>query len=345
MTLGTSRRWRATRRAALAAAVAAAVGLTGCAAQSSTDEGGEELTEFTFLSYLPLESLSMAPDMVALAGGYFEDHGLDVTLQPVKGAPVALQSVLGGVGPLTRVGSIDLMTAAAGGQDLVNVGTIVNGPSLRIVSAEGNPLEKPEDFVGATVGIPSEGGTSDKSLTLMLEKAGIDPDTVKRQVVGLTPGTFALVQKGQIDAYMVSIDTATIVQAQNDDAVAMTPESGSSADTQIYTTTPGEIEEHGDEIEAYLAAVQEAVQFMIDDEDNTATLELLREHYDFATLNDDAVANTALDQAKELWANDGGELLHTDPDAWAAGYDDLVASNLAEGGGDVASWVSNDLLK
>lgn len=335
---------RTARRAMIGAtAVAAAVfALTGCGSGGGDDAA--EGTEFTFLSYLPLESLSMAPDMVALSGGYFADHGLDVTLQPVKGAPVALQSVLGGVGPLTRVGSIDLMTAAADGQALTNVGTIVTGPSLRIVSADGNPLEKPEDFEGATIGIPSEGGTSDKSLTLMLEKAGIDPDSVKRQVVGLTPGTFALVQKGQIDGYMVSIDTSEIVLAQNDDAVVMTPDSGSGADTQIYTTTPDQLEEHGDEIEEYLAAVQEAVQFMLDDEDNSKTLELLREDYDFATLNDDAVANAALDEAKKMWSNDEG-LLHTDPDAWTAGYDDLVESGLAAGGGDAASWMTNDEIE
>lgn len=343
MTRRTLRAPRAARRTIIAAAAAAALALTGCAADGGDDAASG--TEFTFLSYLPLESLSMAPDMVALSGGYFEDHGLDVTLQPVKGAPVALQSVLGGVGPLTRVGGIDLMTAAADGQELTNVGTIVSGPSLRIISAEGKPLEKPEDFVGATIGIPSEGGTSDKSLTLMLEKAGVDPDSVKRQVVGLTPGTFALVQKGQIDAYMVSIDTAMIVQAQNDDAVIMTPDSGSGADTQVYTTTPGEIEAHGDEIEDYLAAVQEAVQFMLDDEDNSETLKLLRDNYDFATLNDDAVANAALDEAKKLWANGGDDLLHTDPDAWAQGYDDLTASDLAPAGGDAAAWVSNDLIK
>lgn len=345
MTRRTLRSSHAMRRTMIAAtAVAtAAFALTGCASDAGADEGAGG-TEFTFLSYLPLESLSMAPDMVALSGGYFDDHGLDVTLQPVKGAPVALQSVLGGVGPLTRVGSIDLMTAAAGGQELTNVGTVITGPSLRIISAEGKPLEEPEDFVGATVGIPSEGGTSDKTLTLMLEKAGIDPESVKRQVVGLTPGTFALVQKGQIDGYMVSLDTSKIVEAQSDDAVVMTPDSGSGADTQIYTTTPDQLSAHGDEIAEYLAAIQEAVQFMIDDEDNSKTLELLRDNYDFATLNDDAVANAALDEAKELWSNDDG-LLHTDPDAWVAGYEDLVSAGLVTDGGDPASWMTNDELE
>lgn len=345
MTRRTLRSSRTMRRVMIAATAAAAtaLALSGCASGGGGDDEADG-TEFTFLSYLPLESLSMAPDMVALSGGYFEDHGLDVTLQPVKGAPVALQSVLGGVGPLTRVGSIDLMTAAADGQDLTNVGTIVTGPSLRIISADGKPLEKPEDFEGATIGIPSEGGTSDKTLTLMLEKAGIDPDSVKRQVVGLTPGTFALVQKGQIDGYMVSIDTAKIVEAQNDDAVIMTPDSGSGADTQVYTSTPDQIEEHGDEIKEYLAAVQEAVQFMLDDEDNSKTLKLLRDNYDFATLNDDAVANAALDEAKEMWSNDDG-LLRTDPDAWAQGYDDLVESGLVKGGGDAASWMTNDEIE
>jgi NitT/TauT family transport system substrate-binding protein len=286
----------------------------------------------------------MAPDMVALAGGYFEDEGLNVELQPVKGSPVAMQGVLGGVAPLTRVGGIDLMTAAAQGQELVNVGTIVNGPSLRIVSSDADPLSAPDDFENKVVGVPSEGGTSDKSLTLMLDNAGVDPTAVGRQVVGLTPGTFALVQQGQLGGYMVSIDTSEIVAQQNDDAVIYDMGEASKADTQVYTTTPAALEEHGEQIGKYLAAVQKAVQFMLDDTTNEKTIELLREHYSFATLDDDEVANAALDAAKKLWANDAG-LLVTDTDRWAAGYEELVGSGLADSGGDPAAWVDNSYVE
>jgi NitT/TauT family transport system substrate-binding protein len=184
------------RRSFLAATVAAAaVGptlITACAAG-----GGGDGEEVTFLSYLPLETLSLAPELLAVAGGHFEENGLTVTLQPVKGSPQAMQTLLAGSGPITRVGQIDVMTAAAGSrQPLINIGTLTRGSSVRFVYSKDNvDLSSPEAMIGRTMGVPSEGGTSDKVVSLVLANAGLDPKQVTRQVVGLTPGTFTLVEE------------------------------------------------------------------------------------------------------------------------------------------------------
>ncbi|WP_159501887.1 ABC transporter substrate-binding protein [Microbacterium sp. 18062] len=336
----------------LAVAAVAALALAGCATQpaGSSSAADGDLEPFTFLSYLTLDSLSMAPEMFADAHGLFEAQGLDVTLQPVKGSPVAMQGVLGGIAPLTRVGGIDLLTAAADGQPLVNVGTLVRQPGIRIISSDTDPLETAEDFVDKTVGVPSEGGTSDKTITLSLSGAGVDPASVGRQVVGLTPATFALVQQGQLAGYVVSIDTAEIVKSQNADAISLNPGdlSPSKADTQIYVTTPEHIETHGESISKYLAAIEEAVQFIVDDEVNGFgnVIEILRSKYDFATLNDDAIAEAALAQFVEGWTDGGAntDLLTTDETDWVAGYEQMVAAEMIPGGEDAASWMTNELL-
>ena len=104
------------RRSLLAGAAGfgglAALGfLTGCAGGAASSGAG--VKPFTYLSYLPMETLSVAPELLAHACGYFAKHGLDVDFQPPKGSPQALHTPISGVAPPPRGGAIDLLTAAA----------------------------------------------------------------------------------------------------------------------------------------------------------------------------------------------------------------------------------------
>lgn len=327
------------------AAIGAMGTLTGCSSSAAPAAGGN-LKDFTYLSYLPMETLSVAPELLADAGGYFAKNGLNVTFQTTKGSPQALQTLISGVAPLTRVGAIDLMTAAADGQPLVNVGSIVRGSSIRTLYSTKHPLEKPEDFLGKTMGVPSEGGTSDKSLSLMLHKAGFDPNDVKRQVVGLGPGTFELVKRGDIVGYMVSIDQS-IVASQQFAGEAAVFDAGDSvrADAQVYTATQGGLEEHGDDIRKYLAAIQEATQAIVDDKELDGVLEKMRSKYSFASLEDDTVAKESLRQSRDLWTAKGTQpLLQTVEDYWVEGYDELVDAGMITGSGDPMKWMDNSYL-
>ena len=319
--------------------------LAGCSSPSATATSAD-LKDFTYLSYLPMETLSVAPELLADAGGYFAKHGLNVTFQTTKGSPQALQTLISGVAPLTRVGAIDLMTAAADGQPLVNVGSIVRGSSIRTLYSKQHPLEKPEDFLGTTMGVPSEGGTSDKSLSLMLHKAGFDPSQVKRQVVGLGPGTFELVKRGDIVGYMVSIDQS-IVASQQFAGEAAVFDAGDSvrADAQVYTATQQGLEEHGDDIKKYLAAIQDATQAIVDDEELDGVLETMRSKYSFASLDDDTVAKESLRQSRSLWTAKGTQpLLQTVEDYWVEGYEELVDAGMIPAGSDPKKWMDNSYL-
>ncbi|MEO9246319.1 ABC transporter substrate-binding protein [Citricoccus nitrophenolicus] len=341
------------RRGFLAGALGlSALGMTGlltsCGTASSGAAGGSGsgIAPFTYLSYLPMETLSVAPELLADAGGHFENHGLQVTFQSTKGSPQAIQTLVAGAGPLTRVGAIDLITAAADGQPLVNVGSIVRGSSIRILNATVNPLEKPEDFLGKTIGVPSEGGTSDKSLSLMLHKAGLNPDDVARQVVGLGPGTFELVKRGDIAGYMVSIDQSIVTQQQFEgEAQAFDAGDAVRADSQIYTATQQSLEEHGEEIKAYMAAIRDAVQEIIDDESLESVIETMRSKYSFGSLDDDEVAKESLSQSRDLWTAKGTQpLLTTDEGYWAEGYEELVSAGMVEAGSDPSEWLDNSYL-
>lgn len=334
-------------RAGGALALTAALALAGCAATETPAEndGGDELQKVVFLSYLPLETLSLAPEMLAYAGGFFEDEGLDVTLQPVQGAPVAIQTLIGGQGQITRAGGIDVLTLNADGQELVNVGTLERGGGFRIVSAKDDPIESIDDLPGTTIGVGSEGGTSTKTLSLALEANGYEAESVARQVVGLTSATFALVEQGQIDGYMLGIDTAVAVAAQNENAVSSAADLTAAPDVQVYVTTQQQIDSDPELIERFTRAITKAVQFIIEDEDLEETLDIIRGEFSFAALDDHEVAVESLDLYRQVWIGDGEfDILEHDHERWAEAYDVLVEAGLAKPGGDPETWITDEFV-
>lgn len=350
---------RAPRAAALA--LVGALALSGCAGggaaggtpAASGEADGGELKEMTVVTFLPLESFTFAPEMYAYSGGYFEKHGLDVTLQPVQGTAVAIQSLLGGAADVTRASTVDVFPAMEQGQTIRSIGTMAYKSNLRMISVESNPITSPADIEGATIGMGSVGGTSEKMLDLTLNAADIAPDSVTRQAVPVTAATLEVVRQGQLDGYIVSLDTSLAIEQQNEDAVVDDAGLGESPDIQTWLANASNLEdpEKVAELEAFLAAIREAVQDMIDDAPNgfENVLKTLRDSGDwsFPALEDDAVAAAALEiYTTQTWVDEdgGAELVHNDLEAWESTYDTYVDAGLLEGGKDPLEWITNDYV-
>ncbi len=316
-------------------------------ATGANAEGGA-LRPFTFLSGIPLESLSMSVELLAVAGGHFAKHGLDVTLQPAKGTSQAMQTMLSGVAPITRLGQIEVMSAITeSNQPLVNIGTPFRTSAVRFVySKSKHPIEKPEDLVGQTMGVPSEGGTSDKVVSLVMAAAGLDPKDCERQVVGLTPGTFNLVQQGRISGYVVTIDTAQILMAQDPDAGIFDPAKYAKADSQAYVTSKDALAKNADDLRACMAGLTDSLAALVADTNFDKSIPILRGKYSFASLDDDKIARASLAMLRNGWMGGdlSGPLLTTDEEAWTAGYKELVDAGMLKAGATPASWYDNSLL-
>lgn len=356
MTRSPKRRWA---RVAAAAVAAGALALSACASPSatpgSTDSGAPEadLTKMVVVTFLPLESFTFTPEMFAYAGGYFEKHGLDVQLQPVQGTAAAIQTLLGGATPITRASTVDVFPAMEKGQPIVAIGTMAYKSNLRVVSVDSNPIESTEAMEGTVMGMGSIGGTSEKMLNLALDTADVPRDSVTRQAVPVTGATFELVKQGQLDGYIVSLDTSIAIEGQNDDAVIDDAGLGDAPDLQTWITTQSNLEnpERLAQIEAFLAAIKEATQFVIDDAANDFenVLKIMRDSGDFkfAALDDDKVAKAALEvYTSQTWIDQTGEreLLENDFEGWQSAYDLYAKSGLVEGGQDPMKWITDDYL-
>lgn len=351
-------RWTMTRPARLGGAVAVlaagALALGGCAQSSGGGGGDGDLQEMTVVTFLPLESFTFTPEMYAYAGGYFEDHGLDVTLEPVKGSAAATQAVLGGAADITRVSSIDSFPPLEDGQPLVGVGTMAYKSNIRVVSTESKPVESAEDMEGETMGMGSIGGTSEKVLDIDLDDAGVERDSVTRQAVPVTGATYELVKQGQLAGYIVSLDTSIQIAQQNPDAVVDDAGLSDVPDIQTFLATEDTLadEQKSENVTAFLAAIRDAVQDIIDDADNdfANVLKTLRDSGDFsfAALEDDDVAIEALDfYTQNTWidpdAPDTPILTHNE-EAWTNAYDTYTEAGLLKGGNDPSEWLTSDYL-
>jgi len=346
------------RVAATALVAAAAMALAGCAGDGSApaSEGGEagaKLDKIVVVSFLPLQSFTFTPEMYAYSSGIFEEHGLDVQLQPVQGTSAAIQTLLGGATPITRVSTVDVMPGMESGQPIVGVGTQAYRSNLRVISTKDNPIESAEDMEGKTIGLGSVGGTSEKMLNFALDDADVPRDSVTRQAVPVTSATYELVKQGQLDGYVVSLDTSIGITEQNADAVSSPAGLVDAPERQVWITTQSNLEnpDRVDEIERFLAAIKEATQALIDDSANdfSNVLATLRDSgdWDFAALTDDAIAVEALKTyTSETWIDSSGAvgLLENDEEAWTGIYDAYVAGGLLKGGSDPSAWITSDLL-
>ncbi|GAA3741428.1 hypothetical protein GCM10022225_26100 [Plantactinospora mayteni] len=324
--------------------------LAACGDDSAAGGGGSGggSSKLTFLSVIPLASISNAPELLADTGGHFAKQGLDVTFQVTQGSPPAIQTVLAGSALLTKIGDIETITAISDkNAPLVNLGGVEKQGLLRFMSSKRKPLTKPEDFRGVTMGLPSTGGTSEKTLDLVLASAGIPKDSVKRQVVGLAPGVFELVKSGRIDGYIVSLDTSLSVLQQQPDAVAFAPSSVIAAGSQAYATSKAQLAEAGnqDRIRKFLQAIADAITFMVDDEKNEfkETLRLIGSKHDVPSFKDPGVAVEALKLFVKSWTVDGvDKVVHTNPQTWRSTYDEMAKSGLVPAGKDPVQWLNAD---
>jgi NitT/TauT family transport system substrate-binding protein len=343
---------RVTRRSFMgrAAGTLAAASMPGAflaACGGDDDSGGSGgLEEVTFLTIIPL-NLGFITELVGDLNGHFKKEGLKVKIQSTRGSAQALQSVLQGSALTSRVGAIETAIAIAK-QDapMVNICMQWHKSPIGFASAKSAPLKEPKDWEGKKMGIPSEGGTSEWTLDLMLAAGGVPLDSVERQVVGFSPGTFDLVKKGRIDGYVIGSAEIVRFKTEVPDAFVLDP-SKYVEEGQCYITSKRSLAENKDQLQAYMDATKAATDDVLADQDNgfKEIIKLVRTKHDFPELQDDKIARGVLQQQVDAWFIAGKEnLLKTVPEDWQKVYDQVVDVKLAPGGKDPQEWFNNDLV-
>ena len=206
-------------------------------------------------------------------------------------------------------------------------------------------MNSPQALVGNRIGIPSEGGTSETTLDLMLASNNIPTDKVPRQVTGFTPGTFELIKKGRIAGFVIGASQEEQFRQAQPTSVFMQTDKYVT-DGLTYITSKKGLTENKDTIQAYMRALKGAMAQVLDDKPNkfATTIKKLRSKYDFDELKDDKVAQYYIGYISDGWVVGGRDkLLTVDKAEWKKTYDAAVKVKAAKPGVDVTQNVVEGL--
>ena len=191
---------RRTHALSIPLALLVVLALAACGEKSEptgTETTTGTLEPFTLvLDYFP--NADHAGIYAAQASGEYRKAGLDLKIQTPPDPAAPLKLLQAGRADMVISYEPELLLARDGGaSDLVSVGALVQKPLTSIMSLGRRAIRSPEALAGkrvGTAGLPYQSAY----LKTILEKAGVDPATVRETNVGfnLTPALIS----GRVDA-------------------------------------------------------------------------------------------------------------------------------------------------
>jgi putative hydroxymethylpyrimidine transport system substrate-binding protein len=157
--------------------------VAGCGEKSGTASAGSGKTEpFTLmLDYFP--NADHAGIYAAKASGEYERAGLDVKIVAPPDAALPLKLLEAGRADVAISYQPEVLLARDQGADIVSVGALVQKPLTSLMSLGDHAITDPKQLAGkrvGTSGIPYQSAY----LKTILDKAGVDPGSVKETNVG-----------------------------------------------------------------------------------------------------------------------------------------------------------------
>src|ERR1043166_6019131 len=243
------------KRQAPVAMIAGLIWCIGLAAGSGYGYGADRL-RIGISSFTPIN----AAIWIADDKGLFKKHGIDSEVILIGGASAAGVSSLiaGDIQFLGGAGGA-VMSAALNGADVEMVASTVNKGVQRVMAR--GELKRPEDLRGKRVGITRLGSASHLVLLMMLRNWNMGPNDVQTMQIGSSPAMMAALEKGGIDAAVLTEPTFFFAEDQGYRVLA------DLADTDIYylhsmiDTTRGFLRTHRDVALRFMRGYVEGIAY------------------------------------------------------------------------------------
>jgi NitT/TauT family transport system substrate-binding protein len=125
---------------------------------------------------------SDAPFLLALHKGYFEEEGLNVTIDQGEGSAATVTRIMGGAydAGFGDINAIIQNAAARPGEAPVMVYQLWNRPPFAIVTPKSSGIETPADFEGKTLG-GAQGTPTTRLFPVFAEINGVNLDAVAQE--------------------------------------------------------------------------------------------------------------------------------------------------------------------
>lgn len=262
---------RAAIALALAAVLALAPALTGCAKSEGDSPTRTPLT--LTLDFYP--NPDHAGIYTGLSSGAFEQAGLELNVETPSDPAAPIKQVAAGHSDLAISYQPELLLARDQGLDVKAVAAIVNRPLTSMIWLPESRIRQISDLRGktvATAGIPYQ----DAYLDAILDRAGLPTDSVRRVSVGL--GLQPAILSGRADAVLGAFRNIEGVELQRRGrrpTIRPVDELGIPRyDELILVARESTLAEKSDDIRLFIAALERGTQAAIADPEG-ATRDIL----------------------------------------------------------------------
>jgi NitT/TauT family transport system substrate-binding protein len=292
---------------------------------------GQDLKEVTFVQPSP-SAINSFPIYVALGEGYFEDEGLDVTVESVNGSAAVLQALTAGQAKFGRPGPGPVLGARARGVDVVFIYNQMPKSSFGIVVKEESDYQTPEDLKGEVIGVGTADGAEVSFARGVLNSLGMtEGDDYTFLTVGDGGPATAAFTRGDIKAYAASTADAAILNQRGLAVRDITPEEFLSFFGNGYATMRSTIEKDPEMVEGFGRAVVRGQVFATDEANRETVLAHLKagmpqesEDPEFAEALFEAVL------AKTIPLDSSNGWGYQDPAHWQRWHDSVVETGALE---------------
>ncbi|MEM8957104.1 MAG: ABC transporter substrate-binding protein [Pseudomonadota bacterium] len=305
--------------AAFAAALPVAA-LFGSVAQA------QDLREITFVQPSP-SAINSFPVFVAIGEGFFEDEGLDVTVEAINGSGAVLQALSADQAHFGRPGPGPVIAARSRGVDAVFIYNVAARSNFGIVVREESDIQSPEDLRGKIIGTGTADGAEVGFARNVMAGAGmVAGDDFEFLTVGDGgPATVAF-NSGEMDAYSSSTADAAILNQRGMAVRDITPPEYARFFGNGIATMGDTIRDDPELVEKFMRAFARGHAFALDDANREAVLGHLAagnpqegEDKEFQSALFDAV------RSKTIPVDDSKGMGYLPPEVWEEWQESLIA--------------------
>jgi NitT/TauT family transport system substrate-binding protein len=243
-------------------------GAAGLAALGSVGPAlGQDLKKIrlAFCSQL----LCVVPYEATRAAGFFAEEGLDVELVYTRGGSAAIQALNGGAVEYAATSFDAALNAYASGADIARVATTGRLPLFALATSVENAdsITSVSDLEGRVLGVSALGNADHAFLSYLLDRAGVDPNSVEFATVGTN--LYDALRLGQLDAGMVQEPALSLLQERGArvlvngmDLEDATEYLGGAYEFMGVAVRTEDLEERREEIRALSRALAKGLEFV-----------------------------------------------------------------------------------
>lgn len=254
----------------LALAAVALLALSGCTDSDAPAEGGDasgapaELTPVT-VGVIPIADT--APLYLGDAQGFFEEEGLELTIETASGGAAIVPAVVAGDYQFGFSNNLSLLVAVEKGLplEIVSAAVATTGDTsldMGAVIVKGDSdIQSAADLAGKTVSSNSLGNINDTVVRQVVDDAGADSSTIEFVEVPF-PDAIAAVENNQVDAAFVVEPFVTAAVEAGDRVVTFAyADFDPKLDIASYFTTTELASSDPDVVEAFQRAMTKSLEY------------------------------------------------------------------------------------